>query len=262
VNAAPAPGDSGRDRIILSAGRQLAEQGFRGDPHDLGAAWYTLRLKGIHPFEVPKELEKLFSGARKGSIGWLWAYESAPVRHHPRSAYATALYAEVAAAKRGLQPIPAEKLRRIYYGTPTERRGRPHKRPDPARLIKACRRRGIELPWQRLLSASELEQLRAFLEGASDEELAARWRIKEVSVRSRRSRLGAKLQQIITKWMEVNMNAPTLVGRVSDHDLRLTALEERYEEQKSQIAELAREIGREFDDQLVSAAVEHFLGNL
>jgi hypothetical protein len=159
-------------------------------------------------------------------------------------------------------PLSHEQLARIFAGVPVGRRGRPRRTPDPASLVGACRERGIEVPFEQLLSASELEQLEAFLEGASDEQLAERWKVKVVSVRSRRSRLGAKLQQIISEWREVNMSAPRLVERVSDLELRLIALEERYEAQRAQIEELAREVGREFCNQRVSEAVEHFLASL
>jgi hypothetical protein len=108
-------------------------------------------------------------------------------------------------------------------------RGRPHKKPDPVAILEACHERGIKLRWERLLTPNELQQLEAFCSRADDTELAERWKVKPSTVRSRRSRLAARLQQIVTRWMEVqSMNetqTSTLAERVTDHEARLMELE-------------------------------------
>jgi hypothetical protein len=234
--------DPGREQIILNAGRLLEKlgYGYLGDAHTLGAAWFTLRMKGIGfrfaldenggPSYICDTYET--SGAREGSLAWAWAYAYAPAKHPTerrvngrvvslQRVFALALEREIASAAADPAPFSQAKLERVYYAVPTARRGRPSKRPDPALLLEACRKRRLEILWERFLSPNEVGQLEQFATGASDRELAARWGIKEVSVRSRRSRLGAKLQQIViqcTTALEEDMDREAVIAAVHEEN--------------------------------------------
>lgn len=196
-----------REQTILAMGERLRELGFGhlGDAHTLGAAWFTLRLKGIGLRAVWDESARRtegyeIDGAKRGSVAWKWAYESAPATYPAGRKVVRPLEREIASAQADPAPISREKLERIHHGIPTARRGRPSKRPDPALILQACQERGLEIPFERFLNANELVQLEQFATGATDQELAERWGLKEGSVRSRRSRLGGKAQQIVIRW--------------------------------------------------------------
>jgi hypothetical protein len=261
--------DPGREEIILNMGRRLEELGFGhlGDAHTLGAAWFTLRMKGIGFWiEITDDGKMLVHtketpGAKEGSLAWEWAYAMAPAKHpkerrrkdgqvvRVKRIFALTLQHEIASATADPAPLSQAKLKRVYHGTLTGRRGRPSKRPDPVLILEACRTRGLEILWERFLNPNEVAQLEQFATGASDRELAARWEIKEVSVRSRRSRLGAKLQQIViecTTALEEDMDREAVIAAV-------------HEEGEKTRAEIISAIFKAKDGETPSEAAERIL---